>query len=202
MTNPTPPAAFSFVSLEQGTQAWLDWRFEGLGASDAPALMGENPWKSRTKLMREKCERKRVKLNAAMRRGMELEPVARERYENKFGIKMTPACLQSNEYHWMRASLDGISSCGNTIIEIKCGEGAYWVSSATGKVPDYYMGQLQHILAVTGLKMMDYWCYVPDRPEIHIQVERDESYIRRLIELEKAFWEEFQIRKKTSAAVS
>lgn len=185
-------AAFSYVNLEQGTQSWLDWRFEGIGASDAPAIMGENPWKSRTKLMREKRERKKVKLNAAMRRGTELEPVARERYENKFGLKVSPACLQSNQHPWMRASVDGISACGNTVIEIKCGEGAYWVSSATGQVPDYYMGQLQHILSVTGLSAIDYWCFVPDKQEILIRVERDEAYIQRLIALEKAFWDEFQ----------
>ncbi len=185
-------AAFSYVNLEQGTQSWLDWRFEGIGASDAPAIMGENPWKSRTKLMREKRERRKVKLNAAMKRGMELEPVARERYELKFGMKVAPACLQSNQHAWMRASVDGMSACGNTVIEIKCGEGAYWVSSATGQVPDYYMGQLQHILSVTGLSAIDYWCFVPEKPEIFIRVERDEVYIQRLIALEKAFWDEFQ----------
>ncbi|HCM42433.1 MAG TPA: YqaJ viral recombinase family protein [Candidatus Omnitrophota bacterium] len=191
-------AAFSFVNLEQGTQAWLDWRFEGIGASDAPAIMGENPWKSRTKLMREKRERTKVKLNAAMRRGMELEPVARERYENHFGLKVVPACLQSNHHPWMRASVDGLSHCGNIVIEIKCGEGAYWVSSATGKVPDYYMGQLQHILAVTGLLAIDYWCYMPEKPAIHIRVERDDSYIQKMIELERSFWEEFKQNQPSS----
>ncbi len=182
--------AYSWVDLKQGTSAWLDWRFEGIGASDAPAIMGENPWKSRARLMKEKRDRKIVKLNAAMIRGTELEPVARECYEKKFGMAVPPACLQSLIYPWMRASLDGMTICGQKVIEIKCGEGAYWNSASSGTVPVYYIGQLQHILAVTGLESIDYWCYSPDRPEIHICMERDESYISRLIEMEKLFWHE------------
>ena len=182
--------SFELVQLQQGTTAWLDWRFEGIGASDAPSIMGENPWKSRARLMKEKHERKIVKLNAAMIRGTALEPVARQSYEKKFGIAVPPACLQSAEYSWMRASVDGITTCGSTVIEIKCGEGAYWKSATSGEVPEYYMGQLQHILAVTGLSLIDYWCYIPDHSEIHIRVPRDESYISRLIELEKLFWHE------------
>lgn len=185
-------AAFSFVDLQQGTENWLNWRFEGIGASDAPSIMGENPWKSRARLMKEKRERKKVKLNAAMIRGTELEPVARESYEKKFGISIPPACLQSTMHSWMRASVDGMTSCGGKVIEIKCGEGAYWNSASSGTVPVYYMGQLQHILAVTGLQEIDYWCYSPKNPEIHICVERDESYIARLIEMEKLFWHEMR----------
>ncbi len=182
--------AYSLVNLQQGTSDWLNWRFEGIGASDAPAIMGENPWKSRSRLMKEKRERKKVKLNAAMIRGTELEPEARQCYEKKFGIAVPPACLQSLAHTWMRASVDGMTPCGSKVIEIKCGEGAYWNSAASGVVPVYYMGQLQHILSVTGLQTIDYWCYVPSKPEIHIEVERDELYIARLIEMEKLFWHE------------
>ncbi len=181
---------FEYIQLQQNTPEWLDWRFEGIGASDAPAIMGENPWKSRTRLMKEKHERRIVKLNAAMIRGTALEPIARQSYENKFGIAVPPACLQSAAHGWMRASVDGMTVCGSTVIEIKCGEGAYWKSATSGEVPRYYMGQLQHILAVTGLQEIDYWCYIPDNSEIHIRVSRDEAYIARLIEMEKLFWHE------------
>ncbi len=183
---------FSFVNLTQGTEEWLAWRFEGIGASDAPSIMGENPWKSRTRLMREKKEHRKVKWNAAMKRGAELEPEARASYEKKLGISMTPLCLQSNTHSWMRASVDGLSSCGKKVIEIKCGEGAYFLTSATGAVPGYYRAQLQHILAVTGLPAIDYWSYSPGRPEIHIIVERDDAYIEHMIELEQIFWLELQ----------
>jgi len=37
---------FKIVTLEQGTQAWREWRHNGIGASDASTIMGENRFKS------------------------------------------------------------------------------------------------------------------------------------------------------------
>jgi len=34
------------VDLIQNTPEWEEWRFTGIGASDAPAIMGENRFKS------------------------------------------------------------------------------------------------------------------------------------------------------------
>ena len=31
--------------LKQGTSKWRNWRKGVIGASDAPTIMGENPWK-------------------------------------------------------------------------------------------------------------------------------------------------------------
>ena len=186
-------STFTVVKLRQGTQEWLDWRKEGIGASDASAVMGENPWKSPTYLLREKCAGKDFRYsNAKMIRGHELEAEARRRYEARIGIKVIPACLQSTTYHWLRASVDGLAIDDGVVLEIKCGESAYQYSSINHKVPDYYFGQLQHILAITSLQVIDFWCYLPSRPEVHIQVERDESYIKRLIETEHKFWNELE----------
>jgi len=180
---------YTIVNLQQNTPAWLEWRNQGIGASDAPAIMGENPWKSVDYLLREKCTGKVYDPNAAMARGAGLEPEARKCYERKFGIRIAAACLQSTRYEWLRASVDGLAADGSTVVEIKCGESVYRKSAATREVPDYYFGQLQHILAVTGLHEIDFWCYLPSRPEVHIAVARDDSYIKRLLEAEHAFWQ-------------
>ncbi len=180
---------YTIVNLQQNTPAWLEWRSQGIGASDAPAIMGENPWKSVDYLLREKCTGKVYDPNAAMARGAGLEPEARKCYERKFGIRIAAACLQSTRYEWLRASVDGLAADGSTVVEIKCGESVYRKSAATREVPDYYFGQLQHILAVTGLHEIDFWCYLPSRPEVHIAVARDDGYIKRLLEAEHAFWQ-------------
>ena len=180
---------YTIVNLQQNTPAWLEWRNQGIGASDAPAIMGENPWKSVDYLLREKCTGKVYDPNAVMARGAGLEPEARKCYERKFGIRIAAACLQSTRYEWLRASVDGLAADGSTVVEIKCGESVYRKSAATREVPDYYFGQLQHILAVTGLHEIDFWCYLPSRPEVHIAVARDDGYIKRLLEAEHAFWQ-------------
>ena len=78
---PQIPEHYAVVELEQGSREWLEWRHKGIGASDAPAIMSENPWKSATELLREKCGPARdLGLNAAMARGTQLEPEARRRY--------------------------------------------------------------------------------------------------------------------------
>ena len=60
--------------------------------------------------------------------------------------------------------------------------------SQSCSVPDYYYGQVQHILAVTGLDTLDFWCYWPDNPALLLPVERDDKYIERLLNKELAFW--------------
>jgi putative phage-type endonuclease len=180
--------AYTIVNLEQGTPDWLEWRRQGIGASDAPAIMGENPWKSPARMLQEKCGCTKYYTNAAMVRGIELEPEARKCYENEVGLRFAPACLQSTRHAWLRASVDGLAADGSAVVEIKCGEGVYRKSSSFRKVPDYYIGQLQHILAVTDLQAIDFWCYLPDRPAVHLSVARDESYIERLLDAERSFW--------------
>ncbi len=184
---------YTIVNLQQGTKEWREWRRHGSGAADAPAIMGENPWKSAEYLLQEKCEGRRCSSNAAMARGMELEPVARERYEAKIGIRVVPTCLQSLKYEWLRASVDGLATDGNTIVEIKCGESVYRKASASRKVPDYYYGQLQHMLAITNLQSIDFFCYWPKRPEVHLRIARDDSYIERLLDAEYKFWQKVLI---------
>ncbi|MCP4757031.1 MAG: hypothetical protein GY866_39715 [Proteobacteria bacterium] len=181
---------YTIVDLEQGTQSWLEWRQNGIGASDAPIIMGENPWKSSAELLDEKKgPAVESRKNAAMLRGIRLEPEARSEYISVSGIRVAPACLQSMEFQWLRASLDGISENGESIVEIKCGESVYRKTARTRSVPTYYYGQLQHILAITGLATMDFWCYLPDRQGILLPVDRNAEYIEKLIDKERSFWE-------------
>lgn len=183
---------YRVIDLVQGTDAWHDWRYEGLGASDAPIVIGENPWKSRRKLMLEKRSRIRTPVNSKMARGTALEPEARRLYEETTGVVVRPVCLQSTTYDWLRASVDGLSEDRRFVVEIKCGESVYEKSASTRRVPRYYLGQLQHILAVTGLEAIDFWCYLPQRPIVHLLVERDEDYINKLLVAEEKFWNELQ----------
>lgn len=173
--------SYKIVDLEQGSRSWLDWRYDGIGASDAPAIMGENPWKSRQQLLVEKRSRRDVAKNARMAKGTALEPEARRRYESTVGMRVSPRCIQSTNIPWLRASLDGISDDGHIVVEIKCGEGAYRTTKRLQKVPQYYYGQIQHILSLTDLRELQFFCYWPGKEEICITVKRDEDYIKMML---------------------
>ena len=182
---------------EQNTAAWLNWRLDGIGASDAPALMGENPWKPAARLFAEKCAAKRSHFRGsfgggggggAAGRGSALEPQARALYNRLRGVEARPLCLQSRAWRWARASLDGIDRSAGRAVEIKCGDRAYAITAATGAPPGYYAGQLQHILAVTGYASVDFFVWLPGLRPLLLTVPRDDDYIARLVERGAEFW--------------
>ena len=177
------------IDLIQNTLEWEEWRNEGIGASDAPAIMGENRFKSYKTLLYEKRNRIRPHKNAKMIQGSRWEEPARQSYSSRFEINLEPLCVQSKTYPWIRASLDGISKERDHLVEIKCGESAYKKANQ-GVVPDYYYGQLQHQLLITGLRTIDYWCYLPNNPGTRITIERDDRYIEKLLILEEQFYAE------------
>lgn len=184
---------YSIINLIQDSQEWKKWRHNGITATDAPIIMGENPWKNSSELLTKKANPPRDEfINDAMRRGMDLEPIARKVYNEKYSKNVRPVCLQSNTYDWLKASLDGLSNDGSSVVEIKCGESVYKSVSNYSKVPEYYYGQLQHVLAITGLKCIDFFCYLPDKPSLLLRVDSNPSYISRLIEEESKFWRKIQ----------
>lgn len=185
---------YTIVELELGSQEWLEWRHKGVGASDAPTIMRNNPWKSIEALLLEKRGLpKSSKPTEAMKRGIELEPEARKYYVRSTARKVQPACLQSTRYEWLRASVDGITANGDWAVEIKCGKSTYRDTlkyAEFKKIPPYYYDQVQHILAVTGLEAMDFWCYLPGQTELLVRVDRNNAYIDRLLHTEYRFWTE------------
>ncbi len=182
-------SGFRVVNLEQGSDEWLDWRRSGIGASDAPAFMGENRWKSAETLRNEKSDpTHKSYVSDAMLRGSLLESSARREYNARYKIDMLPMCLESIQRPWMKCSVDGICLEKNVVLEIKCGEYSFKYTRNTRKVPDYYYGQLQHILSVTGFEYIDYWSYLPLTSPILVRVPKDELYIERLVDKVDEFW--------------
>ena len=179
---------FHVLDLEQGTEEWLDWRHSGIGASEASTVMGDNRFQSASELLYQKKNKINTGSNEKMRLGTSLEPEARDLYIEETGMLVEPLCLQSKEYSWLIASMDGITDDYGHIVEIKCGKSAYWQANR-GKVPSYYYGQLQHQLMITGLDSVNYWCYWPGYKGILQTVARDEPYIRRLLRAEMEFIE-------------
>lgn len=173
--------------MQQGTREWLEWRGRVLGASDSPAVMGENPWKRREYLMEEKLGLRRgFGGNAATREGHALEGPARKLIEKQLKVKLAPAIIQSVSTPHLAASLDAISNSDDVIVEIKSGKKAYEYAFLNDDVPPYNYGQLQHVLLITGFAYMYYASYRPDEDLILFEIERNEKYINRLeSELEK-----------------
>lgn len=177
--------------IKQGTTEWLNWRKGVIGASDAPTIMGENPWRSPSYLLDEKLgNHKEWEGNEATREGSRLEDVARQIIAKEFKQKLSPAVVQDSKDSFLAASLDALCSKNTTIYEIKCGAKSYEFTSAADEVPSYYIAQLQHMLMVTQLDSLFYASYRPGKELIILEVYRDESYIKELRKRETKFIKE------------
>jgi len=132
------------VEFDQGSDAWLVWRRGLLTATDAPMLMGASPyvtpykgWQRKLGLIPEQQE------TEPMRRGKRDEPIAREWFNKEYGLEMEPCCVESDEFNFIGASLDGLSKCGKYILEIKS-NGDQYHFGLNGGPPDFHSMQMQH----------------------------------------------------------
>ena len=163
---------------------WLKWRQEGIGASDAPVIMGVSPWKKEAELLEEKIlGNNKQKENPAMRWGKEMEPLAADYFTGKMGVIITEQkCVIHKTHPWMRATLDGINEEEKILVEIKAAKNLH------EEVPKHYYPQLQHQMEVVGYDSMYYLSFNGIDGKI-LKVKKDPKYVQKLLEKEEQFWE-------------
>lgn len=173
---------------------WLEYRKLGLGGSDASVVCGINKYKSPVELWMEKTNQLQAQeAGEAAYWGTQLEPFVREEFTKRTGIEVTkPAViLQSEEHPFMLANLDGICEVpgvGACIFEAKTAS-AYKAVEWEDAIPDEYMLQVQHYMAVTGYQGTYIAVLIGGNTFRWRFVERDEELISMLIELESDFWD-------------
>jgi len=177
---------------------WLAYRNLGIGGSDASVVCGINRWKSPVELyMEKKSMFPPVDAGEAAYWGNRLEGLVREEFTLRTGIEVMPvnAILQSEEYPFMLANLDGYCyhpQHGEIIFEAKTA-GQYMSSEwDDDKIPNSYMLQLQHYMAVTGFRGAYIAVLIGGNNFKWQFVERDEELISMLIQLEAEFWDGVQ----------
>jgi putative phage-type endonuclease len=181
----------SFLSeLIQNSPEWYAWRNAGLGASEIAAVKGVCPWKTPYDIFQLKMGRAKNKESFVTRHGHEAEAKARARYELVSMRDMTPACAIHPRYEICRASLDGVSSDGKRILEIKCPKSLKTLEEIKkGKVPEHYMMQVQYQLAVTGADVADFFVYHEDTDQHELkEVKPDLDLQGELIMAALLFW--------------
>lgn len=168
---------------------WLEWRFNGIGASDAPSVMNASPFMTREELWAKKTERLLSKKSTPqMKRGKDLEELARREYEKMTGIEMAPAFIEHDEIPFAIASLDGMNIKASRALEIKCPGKVDHGTALKGQIPHKYIWQCVHILMVTGLSELDYFSFDGESGVI-INFKRNFEMENRLLKAETIFWE-------------
>lgn len=176
------------VNFEQGTKEWLNWRKSVITATDCPSILGSSKFQTAYKCWQRKCSLiEEQPCNAAMARGTKLEPEARALFVKEFAINMTPTVVESNEYEFLGASLDGISDCGKYVLEIKCGGEKLYDMALLGQIPPYYVDQMQHQLLVTQADKCFYYCYNGKEGKC-LEVFKDPEFEGKFLPIARQFW--------------
>jgi putative phage-type endonuclease len=174
--------------LQQNTQEWVDLRKSKIGASDAPVIMGESPYKTPFQLWQEKLGITESKMNFGMQRGHDLEPKARALFEEMTGLLAQPQVKFHRKRTWMMASLDAVDLSGKAIGEIKCPGADDHKQALEGRIPQKYFPQLQHQMEVCELEEAFYFSFDGQKGVV-LKEYRDEKYIKTLLEFEEVFYE-------------
>lgn len=194
----------------QRSPSWHKHRAYKIGSSEASQIMGVSPWGSALDLYKQKIKHQELiennpnwkelilqdskEMNYAMRRGVELEPLALAKFESETGYLMTPRVLTHPKYEFLSASLDGLELDGSCACEIKCPGKPDHDLALKGIVPEKYMPQLQHIMEVCQLSEIYYMSYVSDSDFTIFKVNKDNEYTNRLLQAEFEFWQRVQDR--------
>lgn len=172
---------------------WLEFRKNGIGGSDASVVCGINRYKSPVELWMEKTNRiPPQEAGESAYWGTQLEPLVRAEFANRTGIKieLCKQLLRSEKIPFMQANLDGVcydENYGDCVFEAKTAS-AFKAGEWENSIPDEYMLQVQHYMAVTGFKAAYIAVLIGGNTFKWRLVERDEELISMLIELESAFW--------------
>jgi len=176
---------------------WLAFRRLGLGGSDASVVCGINKYKSPIELFMEKTgQLPHQEAGEAAYWGMMLEGIVRTEFTKRTGIEvaLVNEILQSETHPFMLANLDGTLECpthGTCVFEAKTAS-AYLLGDWDDAVPDAYMLQLQHYMAVTGYSGAYIAVLIGGNTFKWKFIERDEEIISMLIQLESEFWDMVQ----------
>lgn len=150
------------ITLQQGSPEWHAHRATALNGSDAPAMLGISPYKSRAALVQERAtgitpevtpEQQRI-----FDRGHAIEALARPLAEAIIGEDLSPCVGTSGKYS---ASFDGITFGDDVAWECKtlnaslrevlpdCSEGQRIIDIGYD-LPEHYRAQMEHQAMVSG----------------------------------------------------
>lgn len=190
-------------------QEWLSGRLNGIGGSDASAVVGMNPYKTNIELFEEKTGRRvpeDISEKPYVIYGKKAEEYIRELFRLDYPEYQVEhhefRILQSLSHPFMQASLDGEltdQEGRRGILEIKTTNilQSMQYEKWKDRIPDNYYIQVLHYLLVTGYEfvvlrahLVSEWGQDKRTTVKHYFIEREEvrEDLDMLLEEEKKFW--------------
>ncbi|OBS08951.1 YqaJ viral recombinase family nuclease [Acidihalobacter prosperus] len=197
------------VNLDQKSEAWLDWRRNGITASESPVTTGHSPYKTPWRLWAEKTGKvapEYLSRNPNVRRGEGNEDRARQCYEERHNVVLLPVCAEWSANPLFRASLDGLTD-KRIPVELKAPSSSVMAEvleqGEASKAYQLYWWQVQHQMLVTEADKGVLCFYLtPEESDTgeevwkEFEIARDPQAIDEIIAAGEAFWQMVKDRKE------
>lgn len=162
---------FSAVAQEDNPSGWLRARTHGIGGSDIATILDENPWSSPKKIWMSKLDMfdsdKQPQQSEAAHWGNLLETTVATEWGHRYEREWVhiPVTLQSEEFPWMLANIDGFTLSKDRrnvtgILEIKTTSAFNEEPWSEGPLPFYYLCQVNWYCGICGLDTFCITCLV------------------------------------------
>ncbi len=188
-------------TLNMPHEEWLQHRQKSIGGSDAPSIIGLNPWSSPYTVWADKLGKLPPKEdNEAMRQGRDLEFYVAQRFSEATGKKVRREnnILINPDFPFAHANVDRMVIGEDAGLECKTTSVLNVKNFKNGAFPDTYYVQCVHYMMVTGCKKWYLAVLVLNKEFMVFEIERDEEEIEALAKAEEEFWK--LVETKTSPA--
>lgn len=178
------------IELDQRTQAWNDFRREGIGSSEIGHLLGHGPkdWKT---IFDEKLNGTQNNFKTwQMQNGINEEPRALQALQIKENPNLKPVCAIHDKHSIIRASFDAYSPDG--IFEIKTpSTDAKFEDYISGNIPESMKDQVRWQMLVADQRE-GYLVFWTGNDYILKKIAWDKSWEDEAIEVACSFWEHIE----------
>lgn len=183
---------------------WLAERAKGIGASDAPIVLGISPYKTPYQLWSEKVgliEPPDYSDREWIEWGHRLEPIIAKAYAERSGRRIDPwpqfGIVRHKTFDWMACTPDAVQwgqPAGFGTMEPSLGMlqvkavGGYFAAEWKETPPLHYQVQLQHELEVTDCAWGTLAALIGGQKLLWFDFARNDKFIAAMLEQEAEFW--------------
>ncbi|MDK9867840.1 YqaJ viral recombinase family nuclease [Staphylococcus equorum] len=190
----------SINTKNMSDEEWKQLRTHSIGGSDCGTILGMNNYQSPFTLWQKKlCAdnyEEDISDKIQVKFGHYNEQFVAKLFEEKTGKKLRKhnKMMYHKDYDFISANVDRVVIGENALLECKTTSEFLKDKWKDGNVPESYMAQCYHYMAVTGVDVV-YIAVLFGNSEFHYEtIERDEEVINDIINAEVEFWNEYIVK--------
>ncbi len=189
------------------TEKQLEERVNYIGSSDAPAVLGLSRWATPLSVWAIKTRQIKpedISSKLSVKLGHRLEKVVAELFEEETGKKVRR--VNETYYHpkhkFLGCNIDRRIVGDDSILELKTASAWKRDEWEDKNIPQEYIVQVLHQLAVTGMKKAWIAVLIGNEDFQCKEIEYDDTLIKDVVDQEVSFWQDYVVTKTMPMVVT